>query len=157
MYYYEYTVSRVQHSRACTMCLTVVNNIKRIPQIWTVIISRPLHNINVLPGNPFLLNECLSFVIGMSGVRILFVLLRRVSVWQEMLTLSGTPEFTPFLLFMILPIHYINILQNLSVYGLCLRIFLPELVWLLVSDLFCCQRLGAIQTVYGYVHLKYPL
>ena len=29
--------------------------------------------------------------------------------WQEMLTLSGTLDFTPFGEFMILPIHYIYI------------------------------------------------
>ena len=44
---------------------------------------------------------------------------------QKMLTLSGTPDFTPFGEFMISPIRYNYIhyiLLNLSVLGLCLRI-----------------------------------
>ena len=43
-------------------------------------------------------------------------------VGQEMLTLSGTPDFTPFGEFMISPIHYIYILLNLSVLKLYLQI-----------------------------------
>ena len=41
-------------------------------------------------------------------------------VGQEMLTLSGTLDFTPFGEFMISPIHGIYTLPNLSVLGLCL-------------------------------------
>ena len=42
---------------------------------------------------------------------------------QEMLTLSGTHDFTPFGEFKISPIHdrHLYTLRNLSVLGLCLR------------------------------------
>ena len=75
--------------------------------------------------------------IGRSGVRILCVLLRRghIEIYQCSLPL-GSSWFYPFIIY---------ILQNLSVYGLCLRVCLPELVWLLVSDLFYYQRLGGMQ------------
>ena len=55
--------------------------------------------------------------------------------WQEMLTLSGTLDFTPFGEFMILPIHYMAlyihciICQSKDyVYGLMTMVCLPGLV-----------------------------
>ena len=43
-------------------------------------------------------------------------------VGQEMLTLSGTPDFTPFGEFMISPIHYINITEFVNLRTIRLRI-----------------------------------
>ena len=57
-----------------------------------------------------------------------------------MLTLSGTPDFTPFGEFMISPIHYsIYTLQKLSVLGLCLRID--------DSGLFACISLTVLSQI----------
>ena len=61
----------------------------------------------------------------MTGFQLFWGKSWRVShVGQEMLTLSGTPDFTPFGEFMIVLIRYIYIycvLLNLSVLGLCLQ------------------------------------
>ena len=53
---------------------------------------------------------------------------------QEMLIISGTPDFTPFGKYTISPIHYIYIyciLLHLLVLGLCL--------WINDSGLFACK------------------
>ena len=59
---------------------------------------------------------------------------RAPHVGQDMLSLSGTHEFTPFTEFMISPIRFYT-LHNLSVLGLCLRINYSGLVWLLCLGL----------------------
>ena len=57
---------------------------------------------------------------------------------QEVLTLSGTPDFTPFGEFMISPyMHYIICLSKDYVYGLMTGLFAWISLDCFVVDLFC--------------------
>ena len=98
-------------------------------------------------------SECLEFesCVCCCGVY------RNLPVWQEMLTLSGTPEFTPFLEFMILPIHLYTYSTEFVSLRTMVTDLLPGLVWLLVSDLFCYQRLGAMQNCIWLRAPKIPI
>ena len=68
---------------------------------------------------------------------------------QDMLTLSGTPDFTPFGEFMISPIHYI--LLNLSVVGPM------TVVNGLMTGLFACISLTALSRTYNVISRLYSV
>ena len=81
------------------------------------------------------------------------------SITKEILTLSGTPEFTPFGEFMISPIHYIYMYiiyyWICSVLGLCLRINDSGLfAWISPTDFFVSDLFYNISLKYTDNKLK---
>ena len=71
-------------------------------------------------------------------------------VGQEMLTLSGTPDFTPIAVFMISPIHYIHITECVS-----LRTMSQIHDWFAWINLTALSRTYFIIGMHHSIHIMY--